>query len=324
MNPSEESDNRTLQEEEILALSSIYDNDFISDSRDSFTIRFRVPADPSDAATATAELEIHLACHLPSTYPSQEAPYYELVTDWRNDSGIPYGVSDTLRRGVDDAFAAAFVKGEVCVFEWAEALKMILESRYGMDGSAAETARRQSSEAAVSAIKFPNATVNVNHDNEEVEGEDANDGAFPMTLPPNCPPIVHSSEPLIERKSIFVAHAAPITSAADAALVVATLLTNKRVRRATHNIVAWRVLDNGVVRQDCDDDGETAAGGRLLHMLDLAKADGVVVVVSRWYGGVQLGPARFKCINNCARKLLEREGFIAAGEGKKGRNAKKR
>ncbi|KAI8588696.1 ribosomal protein S5 domain 2-type protein [Geranomyces variabilis] len=260
MNPSEEAENRALQEEEILALSSIYDADFTSDSPDSFTIRFRVPADPSDATAAAKELEISLACHLPTTYPSREPPYYELVTDWRNDAGIPFGVSDVLRRGVDDAFTAAFVEGEVCVFEWVEALKMILET----------------------------------------------------------------SEPLVERKSIFVAHAAPITSAADAALVVSALLTNKRIRRATHNIVAWRVLDGGIVRQDCDDDGETAAGGRLLHMLDLAKADGVVVVVSRWYGGIHLGPARFKCINNCARKLLESEGYIAAGEGKKGRNAKKR
>ncbi|KAJ3182388.1 hypothetical protein HDU87_008552 [Geranomyces variabilis] len=318
MNPSEEAENRVLQEEEILALSSIYDADFTSDSPDSFTIRFRVPADPSDATTAAKELEIVLACHLPTTYPSREPPYYELVTDWRNGAGIPFGVSDVLRRGVDDAFTAAFVEGEVCVFEWVEALKMILETRYGIDDGTNAEARRPSSEA-VAATKPTAAVAEDDHDGEDLAA-DAHGNAFPMTLPPNCPPIAHSSEPLVERKSVFVAHAAPIASAADAALVVAALLTNKRIRRATHNIVAWRVLDHGIVRQDCADDGETAAGGRLLHMLDLAKADGVVVVVSRWYGGIQLGPARFKCINNCARKLLESEGYITAGEGKKGRN----
>lgn len=38
----------------------------------------------------------------------------------------------------------------------------------------------------------------------------------------------------------------------------------------------------------------------------------VAVVVSRWYGGVLLGPDRFKHINNCARSLLVEEGYAAA------------
>jgi hypothetical protein len=68
--------------------------------------------------------------------------------------------------------------------------------------------------------------------------------------------------------------------------------------------------------QDCDDDGEDAAGGRLLHLLQLARAEDVVVVVSRWFGGVLLGPSRFGLISNCARELLVSTGFIAgAGEG---------
>jgi hypothetical protein len=36
----------------------------------------------------------------------------------------------------------------------------------------------------------------------------------------------------------------------------------------------------------------------------------VVVVVSRWYGGIQLGPARFAHINNAARELLGAHGYI--------------
>lgn len=35
-----------------------------------------------------------------------------------------------------------------------------------------------------------------------------------------------------------------------------------------------------------------------------------VVVVSRWFGGILLGPARFGLINNTARQLLEQTGFI--------------
>ena len=38
--------------------------------------------------------------------------------------------------------------------------------------------------------------------------------------------------------------------------------------------------------QDCDDDGENAAGGRLLHLLQVAGAEDVVVVVSRWCASI--------------------------------------
>ena len=55
---------------------------------------------------------------------------------------------------------------------------------------------------------------------------------------------------------------------------------------------------------DCDDDGESGAGARLLHLLDILGVKNVCVVVSRWYGGVHLGPDRFRHINNAARQLL--------------------
>ena len=58
------------------------------------------------------------------------------------------------------------------------------------------------------------------------------------------------------------------------------------------------------------DDGETAAGGRLLSLLELTGCMDVVVVVSRWYGGVLLGPDRFRIFNNVARKLLVECGHI--------------
>lgn len=68
--------------------------------------------------------------------------------------------------------------------------------------------------------------------------------------------------------------------------------------------------------QDYDDDGETAAGSRLLKLLTIVGAENVVVVVSRWFGGVLLGPARFTHINNAARTLLDECGYIRKVDGK--------
>lgn len=59
-----------------------------------------------------------------------------------------------------------------------------------------------------------------------------------------------------------------------------------------------------VLKHDNDDDGEDAAGGRLAHLLELRKESSVLVVVSRWFGGIELGPKRFAHINNVARELL--------------------
>ena len=61
---------------------------------------------------------------------------------------------------------------------------------------------------------------------------------------------------------------------------------------------------------DNDDDGESAAGARLAHLLQILELENVLVVVSRWYGGILLGPERFKHINQAARDALELAGLL--------------
>ena len=50
------------------------------------------------------------------------------------------------------------------------------------------------------------------------------------------------------------------------------LYENKKIANATHNILAYRILQSdphSVVYQGCDDDGETHAGSRMLHLLQV-------------------------------------------------------
>jgi putative IMPACT (imprinted ancient) family translation regulator len=120
-----------------------------------------------------------------------------------------------------------------------------------------------------------------------------------------------SGETVTDRKSAFVGRACEVHSGEQAMEKIALLKLDKKIARATHNMTAYRIRrHDGVVLQDCDDDGETAAGGRLLHLLTLTDCWNVVVCVSRWYGGIQLGPDRFKHINSCARDALVQGGFI--------------
>ncbi len=48
----------------------------------------------------------------------------------------------------------------------------------------------------------------------------------------------------------------------------------------------------------------TGAGDKLLFMMARMDVRNAVVVVSRWYGGIQLGPDRFKHINNVAKEVM--------------------
>ncbi len=48
---------------------------------------------------------------------------------------------------------------------------------------------------------------------------------------------------------------------------------------------------------------DTGAGDKLLYMLERMDVKNTLVVVTRWYGGIQLGPDRFKHITGCAKQV---------------------
>ncbi|KAI1004322.1 hypothetical protein K3495_g3886 [Podosphaera aphanis] len=124
----------------------------------------------------------------------------------------------------------------------------------------------------------------------------------------------HVSETVMEMKSVFVAHCARINCPVQAKRNVQHLVEHeKKLRGATHHITAWRIRgENGVSYQDCDDGGEQAAGSRLLHLMQLMDVWDAMVVVSRWYGGVHLGPRRFGIIKTVARDAFIRAAFAVA------------
>jgi uncharacterized YigZ family protein len=85
------------------------------------------------------------------------------------------------------------------------------------------------------------------------------------------------------RKSRFVTLAAPITTVAQAQVFI----EQNSDLNATHNCWAWKLGD----QYRSTDDGEPGgtAGRPILAAIDAQDFDQVVVLVIRWYGGVQLG-----------------------------------
>jgi uncharacterized YigZ family protein len=85
------------------------------------------------------------------------------------------------------------------------------------------------------------------------------------------------------KKSRFVAHAAPV-DAAEAALAYLEQIAD---RTATHNCWAYRI--GQALRFSDDGEPGGTAGRPILAAIDGSGLDGVVVVVTRWYGGIKLG-----------------------------------
>lgn len=85
------------------------------------------------------------------------------------------------------------------------------------------------------------------------------------------------------RKSRFITLAAPISSAADAQ----AFIEKNSDLNATHNCWAWKLAD----QYRSNDDGEPGgtAGRPILAAIEAQEFDQVVVLVIRWYGGIQLG-----------------------------------
>lgn len=85
------------------------------------------------------------------------------------------------------------------------------------------------------------------------------------------------------RKSRFIALAGPITSAADAQ----AFIEQHSDLNASHNCWAWKLGD----QYRSNDDGEPGgtAGRPILAAIEAQDCDQVVVLVIRWYGGIQLG-----------------------------------
>ena len=111
------------------------------------------------------------------------------------------------------------------------------------------------------------------------------------------------------KKSRFLANAAPIDSI-DAALA---FIARIGVRDATHNCWAYRLGSS----YRFNDDGEPAgtAGKPILQAIDGQSFDRVVVVVTRWFGGVKLGAGGLaRAYGGCAAECLRLAAKTAAVE----------
>lgn len=90
-----------------------------------------------------------------------------------------------------------------------------------------------------------------------------------------------------EKKSEFIGYIKPIETEAEALAFISE--TADKHSDATHNVYAYINLEGNVVRFSDDGEPQGTAGMPVLEVLNREQLRGVVVVVTRYFGGILLG-----------------------------------
>ncbi|KIW13634.1 hypothetical protein PV08_08825 [Exophiala spinifera] len=327
--------------DEVEALNSIYGpNTLVVRGDSSSSASTTSTLDTTTAVLQLPDLPFSFLVSFPTDYPANAPP---TIVGTQSTGGSGRGEGEAAVTILRDVLGRVWVPDQVCLFDLLEEAGPLLQQEQhhnhnnhhhhhhhgAAEDHTADVAKRSAAASASAAPPPPpptavSATAAGRDHYHSYERDDlTRDTAAAAAASSGVPaPAWVVSEPLTVNRSTFVARACRATALSAATDSISHLLaTNKKVAGATHNITAWRIrgarnAQTGAATavQDCDDDGETAAGGRLLHLMQLMDVWDVVVVVTRWYGGVKLGPDRFRLINSVAREVLVKGGFDAKGE----------
>lgn len=282
---------------------------------------------------------------LPLDYPSRRPPLLHLQHSSRALSAAELAALDEMRSTLYDAAAAdaAADEREVVLFNWLDFVKTRIVDAAAASAATSVTQQsvtqtRQEHDDAALAAAMEEAELHEQEDAQQRVSSfaDDDDGDAEQTYEykpyvasssssspgssSSAPSIsILSGDPVTDRRSTFLAHAAAVTCVADVKSVLADLKSQSKIARASHPAIFAYVIteptsgvaavasaaSGGIVRRESDDCGESGAGARLSHLLERMGVSNLIVVVTRWYGGIQLGADRWRHINHVARTVIE-------------------
>ena len=110
---------------------------------------------------------------------------------------------------------------------------------------------------------------------------------------------------VVEKKSKFIANVFYIKSSEEADEIIKK--TKKKYYDAKHNCIAYRVVEDGNVVERSSDDGEPSgtAGAPMLSILQKNNLCNILVIVTRYFGGILLGTGGLvSCYSESTLKAL--------------------
>lgn len=111
---------------------------------------------------------------------------------------------------------------------------------------------------------------------------------------------------IVEKKSKFIANLIYVETVEDAENTIKAI--KKEYFDARHNCVAYRIVENEKIIEKSSDDGEPSgtAGAPMLNILQKNNLANVLVVVTRYFGGILLGTGGLvRAYSECLQKAIE-------------------
>lgn len=112
---------------------------------------------------------------------------------------------------------------------------------------------------------------------------------------------------IVDRGSHYTVVAQKISDETGILLFQKSFLKNPYFRKATHNSSAYRITTTEwAIIESKNDDGETGAGMCILREMRRANAVNMIIIVTRYFGGVHLQADRFRHVIDATKMILER------------------
>jgi len=121
----------------------------------------------------------------------------------------------------------------------------------------------------------------------------------------------NTSAEIVEKKSKFIANTFYVESREEAEEKIKEV--NKKYHDARHNCYAYRIITSDGIIEKASDDGEPSgtAGAPMLTILSKNNLANIIVIVTRYFGGILLGTGGLvKAYSSACTLSLEKSNII--------------
>ena len=121
---------------------------------------------------------------------------------------------------------------------------------------------------------------------------------------------------IVEKKSKFIAEIYPVKDVDEADKIIKE--TKKKYYDAKHHCIAYRIVKDDMIVEKSSDDGEPSgtAGAPMLNILQGNNLCNIIVIVTRYFGGILLGTGGLvKAYSDTTKKVIQKSELVFQKDG---------